>query len=538
MMGGSLLKVLIVDDEKIIRQGMLRSVPWARFGFDAPLEARNGVDALQVYQRERPDLLLTDIRMPLMDGIALTDAIRQQDPDIKIIYLTGHQDIQYIKAAFQNDAVDYILKPIRLEELLQAIEKAARLHTESLGLRRLRVQMEQKLLQSAPIYTHKLLAALTEGRFNDPKEIAERLRFWGIKLDMRASYRVLIVSVEESASVAAGDWEILSFGVQNILQELLETNEQGTTGYAFQLREGNKFVGIVPDEAENPAALAPLIARIQDGLGVFLAQPPSIAVGSPCDGLLNLYESYQSAVSLLIRRFYDEDVSACGPQEKQSEGMPSFSLDKRVLARLCEQLRTHDEQNFDQTAKALLSEIRQSRYMSKEDLRGILLFVLGNLIAGASEDAVSRESIDLLTNCADKLFLCETIDQVHLFMAEILRGIKHTLLSTHPDPGAQLAADIKAILDEHIDKSITIADLSKRVFLTPQYICTLFKQHTRMTIYEYITQQRVERAKALLRARRYKLYEIAPMVGYQDAKAFSKVFKRMTGVTPSEYAEG
>ena len=168
-------------------------------------------------------------------------------------------------------------------------------------------------------------------------------------------------------------------------------------------------------------------------------------------------------------------------------------------------------------------------------MRGIFLFIAGHLIFSMPGDEVSRECIDLLTHCADKLYLCDTITSVHHIMAELMSELRRVLSQCQRDPGARIIVEIKKILDSRLTENVTINDLSKRIFLTPQYICTIFKQRTGMTINEYITKQRIAKARDMLLSGNYKLYEIAPMVGYKDVKYFSRVFKRVTGVTPSDY---
>ncbi len=526
------MKVLIVDDEKIIRHGLVHDVPWSDYGIDPPFEARNGIDALELYHKEHPDILLTDIRMPLMDGISLTNEIRKLDSDIKIIYLTGYQDIEYIKNAFHNNAVDYILKPVILDELKAAIEKAVRLCTENAGLRRLWLHMEQKIQQSQPFFIRGFLSRLVEGSYNSVSEMEEKLRFWSIPLNIHEGYLALVVLLDEYETINTRDRELVSFGVENILQELLES---GNGGYSFHLRDGNKFVCIVPYHSESRAELDKLLDSIRKALSVYLTQSVSVLVGSPVDGLFNINESYQNAIYLLLRRFYDEKAGIYYYDEEACVEADEVTIDKKLLADLCEQLRAHDESHFAQTAEKLLVDIRQKRYLCKEHLRGIFLFIAGHLIYSMPGDEVSRECIDLLTHCADKLYLCDTITSVHEIMAELMSELRRVLSQSQQDPGARIITEIKKILNSRLTENVTINDLSKQIFLTPQYICTIFKQRTGMTINEYITKQRVDKAKNMLLSGNYKLYEIAPMVGYKDVKYFSRVFKRATGVIPSEY---
>ncbi len=528
------MKVLIVDDEKIVRHGMLRSVPWENLGIRKVFEAGNGVAALEIFHRERPDILISDIRMPMMDGVALTNEVRRLSAETQIIYLTGHQDMHYIKAALSNNAVDYILKPVDYEELLRVIEKAVRLRRERDGLARLRARTEEKLKESRPFVIRSLLAELVEGTFRSAPEMMEKLAFWNIRLEANARYAVLIVTVNRYRATPVSQREALGFGIEQLLQEVLD---RGAAGYAFHLRDENKFVCIVQSGAEERAETDRLLLAIRTTLGEYVPEGVSIAVGAPVDALADVCESYQHAVALLIRRFYESKGGVYDGDPDPVSGADWFSVDKRKLAAFCESMRTLDEASSAEALGDLLGLSDPSRFMSREHLRGAFLLIASHLLASVPGDEIGKDGIDLMSHCAQELSRCENIEEVRAAMENLLCGLRQALSKRPQGQSARVTDEIKAILADRLSTGVTISELSKQVFLTPQYICSVFKQATRMTINEYMTELRVKKARQMLLSGQYKLYEIAPAVGYRDVKYFSRVFKRLTGVSPSEYAE-
>lgn len=516
------MKILIVDDEKIIRRGMVQNIPWRKLGLEPPLEARNGADALAIFERERPDILLTDIRMPLMDGVELSSKVRELSAETQIIYMTGYQDMEYIKAAFKQGAVDYILKPVEYDELLRTLERAVRQCSEDMGLRKLKYYLQQRLERSAPFYTRKLLKDLVEGRFEQPQELLRKLRFWGVDLSPDRSYAALAVRIADYRHADAENRQALVLGVEDLLQDLLD---EGAGGYAFHLQDG-QFACLLDHNSDETGTPRALMTAAKQALAAYLAGPVDCAMGPPVMGLFNLCESHQSAL---------EQLRTVGELDKQDPPVDGQALNTRLIEQLADRIRARDEPGCSAASAALIDAARQSGSVSVDHLRGLYLMALGGLTSSVAGGELGREAVDVYTHCSGKLALCESEEALHDRATELLDELCSVLQREPDSPGARIADEIRAIVDERFAENLTIRDLSRRIFLTPQYLCQVFKLQTGITINDYITQRRVERAKQLLRSGDYKLYEIAPMVGYLDAKYFSRVFKRLTGVSPSDY---
>ncbi len=529
-----MLKILIVDDEKIIRHGIINSFNWTKLGIYKVLESRNGLEGLELYKKEHPDILLTDIRMPLMNGIELSNKVREMNKDTKIIFLTGYQEIEYVKTAFSNDAVDYLLKPVDMDDLHKALSKAIRLCTENENVRRIRLNLEQKLLQSAPFYLKMLMIDILETKFLDKEEMIEKLRFWEFPLPLNGSFVVFITAIDCYNENSAFDKQILSFGVENILIDKLKST---SNGYAFQTSE-DYFVCILEYTFESDLEFMQALTDVKKALDNYLSQSTTIAVGTFIDDIFNIQESYQYARQMLTKKFYEGGNSIYYYDKWYEEKTEYFAIDKEKLDKLCAIVHSEDKSVLPRIAEDLISALTSNYHFTIQHLRSIFLLIAGEVISSVSGEGIQKEYIDIYSNFRNKVDLCDTIYEANVLLVNMLFEIKSFISKNYLNQNDLIVAEIKTFLNEHASESITINDISKKIFLTPPYICTIFKQQTGMTINEYVTLQRINKAKSLLLMGKYKLYEISLMIGYQDTKYFSKIFKRVTGKSPSKYVSG
>ncbi|CAG7652634.1 Protein-glutamate methylesterase/protein-glutamine glutaminase [Paenibacillus allorhizosphaerae] len=217
---------------------------WEKYGIEFSGEADDGDTALEAIEQFMPDIVLTDVRMPNMDGITLSQEIRSRYPHIKIVFVSGHDDAEYMKSAMKVSAVDYIFKPVNLQELCSVIERVvADLHAESTE-RRMMQDMQVKLKESMPLLREKFLMSLISDKVSQPERIRERMDFLGLQLLRAASFWVIVISVDNLADIretrSEQDWQLLCYAVQHVCQELAD---HYLNGFIFEYR--GEFVGIL-----------------------------------------------------------------------------------------------------------------------------------------------------------------------------------------------------------------------------------------------------------------------------------------------------
>lgn len=279
------MKVLVADDERIIRKAIIHVINWAALGITHVLEARNGREALAEYDRHHPEIIITDIRMPLLDGLALVRAIRERDEGVQIIYITGFSDVSYLRSAVKNAAVDYVLKPVDPEELLAALEKCVSRVREQVRSRSYLSELERYARLSTPLLRQQLLSRVLYGAYPSREIILESAATAGLPLDTEASYQAAVFSFRKTGQDALPDMsgDILSAGIVNIAEEVLrEGTGEGRAfpGYVCHLGDLD-FACLLP--GEEPEVNLRLLGRVQYQVGQALrlcirGRPP----GSRC----------------------------------------------------------------------------------------------------------------------------------------------------------------------------------------------------------------------------------------------------------------
>lgn len=521
------MKMLVVDDEKILRHGIIYSFAWADLGIRQIFEARNGKEALTVFTEKRPDIVVTDIRMPLMDGIELSYAIRALAPHVQIIFITGFSDLDYMRAALKTEALDYILKPVDTEELWLAVSKAAGRCSEREKETHSRQEMELKLRESAPLFIRQMMRDILGPGPVLEEQIREKLTFYGIPFSLDESYTAAVLYYRERVAEQMQD-DICVFGTESILKEVIETEFP-----CYVIARADRFICLIQADATEKERILALLEEAREKLLLHLALESYIVVGPFVEGLLHIRESYEYAAQVSRLRlaelpakavFYDVIPAAQG----------SFQMDKAQLSILHRQFY----ESPHKAEKQLLAWLTETapQMPDLEHLRSCCIFLAGDMIGGVCPEQISREDIDFYVRCMSDLRLCYTTADVTGVMQRFLRDYRQFRSENDRTGPVRIVHEIKQILAEHVGRDLTIRDLSQMVFLTPTYICALFKKETGVTVNDYYTGLKIEKAKVLLLAGTSKVYEVSLAVGYQDVKYFSRIFKRQTGLTPSDYA--
>lgn len=519
-----MIRLLIVDDESATRNGLLRYMDWKGLGVDMIQTAESGQEALAMCEDFQPDLVLSDIRMRGMNGVEMCTILHEKYPECRIIFISGYSDKEYLKAAIELGAVNYVEKPVDTEELKRAVQKAM---ASILETRRHRNEGE-RLSKSEAYLRREAFFSLLRGR--EPGESSEQnLEESGLFREGYPLMRICILrlspAVTNLSRFRSALWE--TAGIRAFTER-----DCSVYGEFWDNRRLILLLCGTEEAVGNGSCLLKAISRAATGLvdGVRLF----FALGEPVRNPHGLSHSYQSAHEAEKTVFYlgygksaergrkdrPLDLGADYPAEfRQALSMGNEEAASQVLDRLAASLRE---------GEAVASAFVQGLYFSLErelEEESLRLFPYDR------SDMAKRQETD-----AQHLEGLDTIDDLNAF----LRAQVHEIfaLNSRDDSNSSVVLRvIRLIQQEYGDKDLSVKQLAENVYLTPTYLSGLFKRKTGKTIWEYLTSVRIERAKELLRNPRFKLYHISKQVGYEDANYFAKIFKKQTGVTPSEYRE-
>lgn len=549
-------RLLIVDDEPTVRAGLRSHLNWASFGIEVMGEADDGDVALAMIAEEEPDLVLTDVRMPTLDGIAMAQQITARYPRCKIIFVSGHDDADYLKSAMKMSAVDYIFKPVNLQELSAVIARV----TEDMEERRMEERQKRELLvklqEGMPLLREKFLLSLITSGGGSRTIPRERIAFLGLDLPVDASYWVVVLSVDDLAQVMASrserDRQLLWYAVLNIYQELIDTHLRG---YAFEYQNG-EFVGILHaaggagqgapgaegEEAERAEALFALAGDIRFNLERYLKISVTIGISDRTAGLAELSHAYKQAREAAGHKWYlgKNRIITMDSLESTEVGAGGISRYAPLPNEpLISALKAADEDKLRLALDDLFADLNRNRRDGlKYGRNGCLQLILevGQLLLtlGVPSPELEAEEARLW----ELVFEKETLGELRQLIEEHLRVACGRIREKRTGKVANLVERVRAVIEEsYADSHFTVAEIGKAVYLTPTYVSLLFKQETGQTINEYLTQVRIDKAKELLRDPQHKLYDICYAIGYTDPSYFTKLFKKTTGLTPSVYRE-
>lgn len=520
------MKVLIVDDEKHVREAIRYFVPWDKYRISAIYEAVNGQEAIRIMQEEQPAVVFTDMRMPLMDGAQLLEWLHVHYPNTKTIVISGYQDFKYVKPAIVYGGTDYLLKPLNSRQLIAAAEHAFDLWLAEEEERRLVHRQNMQLNVLRPLYWDKVLSDLVSGQspFQEMKPaLCDEL---GMPVGA-ADCRIAVIAVQGADCRLLqrfhGDAGLTSFVLANVCNELLSP---GNSGFAFRSWQGGGEIVMLFWSAGAVNA-EELLRRINESL--MLTYGMQIDIGlSPNqplpEGLTTAFRQAQQARSERNLLQKEGRIHCYREQQPVSGPVGDYALEP-LLEKLRIAVLSGDEDKMGQVADEWA-----------EKLAGLSLLTESRLLRQQEEIAavLTRWRPDAevkLTLCYDRegLFSVENWrNQLRALLVRLSRGNSQT-------PDSRLVQEIREYLNQNYARDMTLQHIAERFFISRENVSRKFKQITGENLSDYLTGLRVDKAKALLQNTGLRSSQISELVGYEDEKYFSRVFKKTTGLTPREY---
>ncbi|TDT63270.1 response regulator [Fonticella tunisiensis] len=533
-------KLILVDDEEEVRRGILEKIEWERIGYEVIGEAGNGIDALEIAEKTIPDVVITDIKMPFMDGITLCEKLKERFPTTKIIILTGFDEFEYAQRAIKLNVVEYVLKPISSRELIDILEKVKAALDNEIVQRKDIEALREHYKKSLPLLREKFLGSLIDSRMNRD-EILEKSRTYGIDIDGK-TFAVSVISVgrgsegfEENIDFSEADNnELIRVAALNISEEIIKKHGSGT---AFLYRD--YIVIIFTFENDNSDALVnwifTVLEEIRQNIEKYYGAAVTIGVGSLCSSITEIPYSYKGAVAALDYRMilnssiiYVDDV-----EPKCTSSVVFDELKERSLIS-CIKVGTDEE--IVKTIDRLFEEIID-RKASFKDYQIYLLEMLTTILKVARDLNADMDRIfGTNYNLFVELYKFRSLKEVKDWIRNICIRIRSYISRDRQDTCKLIVKRAREYVEQHYGESdITIDKVCKYLHISPTYFSTLFKKETKLTFVNYLTQVRMEAAKELLRTTDLKSFEIARKVGYSEPNYFSYSFKKNFNMSPSQY---
>lgn len=525
-------KVLLVDDEAHITRNLEKVIPWEMLGLAVAGTAKNGQEALELMEQHTFDLLLCDIRMPVMDGLELVRHIRENGTPCDIIMLSGYQDFAYTRTAIQFGVNDYILKPIPYDELTGVI---ARVMSTQRNKQKQIQEEKKKLGRMIDLASEKILYDI----IMDYTDVtADNWMLTGDEQQLSQQQFVVIVLDLDVSSEKTKDWrewsdkerKLWNFAVCNVLREKLGNNALHHA--VIQIRDGEWCVLIECDKtAEFDLSV---IRRWADMLLNAVKNHVKLSL------FAGIYHEFAAAIDLsraykLVQQGMQltpvHDIITIYPS-RQLKSLQTDQLFWDTAEKLISAVRRGDSLAVESEQQSITKQLQQIEGPSIGRIKPMLHFFVLHLMREIKEMGVfSREQEEMLWRKLDRHFgikdLLSVIHQVTNAVAEKSMDKKKQ--------SERSMLDIKAFLDRNLYRDLSVEESATYVGLSTSYFSLLFKQTFGETFIEYVTRQRMERAKFMLLDTSKSVAQIAKEVGYAERRYFTKVFMKYTGENPTDY---
>lgn len=527
-------RLILADDEADVREGVLHEIDWERGGFEVVDRAENGREALEMVERWQPDVLVTDIRMPFMDGLELSERVRRLRPDTKIIILTGYDEFEYARRSIQLGIEEFVLKPFSSQELLQALQKVKAELDREIALRENMDLLKEHYRRSLPLLRELFLGTLMTQALTE-REIDEKLASYDLPL---RHCRHVVAAVQLDLPADAEDVELRRFAVRNVAEEIAERHE---CGYVFQ-HDGLVVLLASMNDREEPAKLEgtalAMLEEVRQSVEKYLKLTVTIGIGTTVSALRATRYSYEAAVAALDYRLLlgNNRLIPIGDVETRERGPLRFDdLQEQALIR-CLKVGTPQELT-DLIERQFAAFVNQGAGPSSQSMQLFLLQIATTLMKAAQD--TGQDLLELFggnTNLLGDLARLHSLSEAKAWVADVCAKIMSRIASDRQSSYLSLVEQAKAYTRANFANSeLSVSEVCEHLHISAGYFSSIFKRETKMTYVAYLLQLRMEEAKELLAATDLKAFEIAQRVGYADPNYFSFSFKKHVGQSPKDY---
>lgn len=522
-------KVLLVDDEEEVVDAIERKLNWEELGFLVVGRAQNGVKALELSEKLQPDVVITDIKMPYMDGLELSRRLKEENDSVRIMILTGFDEFEYAKEAVHLEIEEYVLKPVNANELSDCMkrlkESLDKEWDEKLNIEKL----QRYYMDSLPVLRTNFWCSMIEGRVQE-EDLDKFLNAYRLSLS-GPFYCCVIFHTSEKKIPDAMSALLLTMSVQREIEKKL--GEKWKSNIFTCL--GNVVAVVEMKLAENISQLTDDCDRFCRWADRFLGAVVTAGIGKPCDRLMDISSSYDEAresVSYRVlygtkRSIYIGDIAPKGQElTMQLDDIKMNDLFKAIHLGVREDIEAAVDELLGILKKSVTTVTHHS-YVAMEIVGHMYRFCANNYLRfedHAGDIKNPYETIPQMDESGMKSWLTETA----LSISEELKNARNTTLR-------HLIVEAKNIVrDCFADPDLSLDSVCSRIGVSNSYFSSLFKKETGQSFITYLTEYRMEQALRLILETNEKSYEIAEHVGYPDANYFSYVFKRKYGKSPSK----
>lgn len=547
-----MFQLLIVDDEASVVDSLADTLPWHEIGISAVFKAYSGSEALELLKTNTIDIMMTDIRMPGMNGLELLALVRREWKRIKCILLSGHAEFSYAQQAIQHDAHEYLLKPISDAEVLDKVGNLVGVLQRERDESRYYERVEKAFQEHLPKLRGDLLADLLQGVKISPERLRQKLESLKIAIPVEGRFALMLFRLEDRfAELDFYSLSLMEYAVVNMAEELFEDD--------FRLWSCKDLHGYLvflvtiagedqprQDRQEHPDRTAePVESRLQS-----MASQLQLSVDRFLKGSVSVLISRWGSFPLDIKRLYEDILLSMRKQVGNQSGLLIYASDEleqlpvHALQRLYEPpmlvhlLESGDWDKTHDKLTGIWSELGAKWADSQEHLMEAFFSVYASFSSFAHKNG--RQLTDMIgPHLADVTGLTpgRSLEALHQWMFQSLELLQQCMENETRNDRENTVRRIKLFVQKHLVEDVSLQAIADYMYMHPVHVSRIFKLETGENLSDFVLRLKMEQAAALLADPSLKNYEVALQLGYQNPNYFIKVFKKYYSLTPQEFRQ-
>ncbi|MCD9023856.1 response regulator [Cohnella silvisoli] len=533
-----MFSILIVDDNVSDRAGIIELMDWEALEIEVAGLAVDGLEGYQQAIERQPDFILTDVSMPVLDGIKMTEMIKAELPDTKFIFMSCFDDFEYLKDAINLEVYGYILKPINLAELTSTIEKVIKLKQAEMDRAHDDHILRKQIQESMPVLQEQLIRDLLYGKFDSEEDIRHRMTYLGMDFTDKCC-SVLFLQIDNYdllyADTTVENKHFMIYRVQKCVEETIMLEMHG---YVTNQLNNSLAIILILDLAERADAINRIVEmanRCKEYVNDKLDIPITIGISDLSTSIKLLPKSFESAQYAVTSKFFsggNRIIMANEIQEPEREFQYNILEIKSKLDWIIESGQSHDIVSF--MDRLVDTNLHYPPAFIKSLTYSIINVVQTYLIE-RNESFGSIFGDDLII--WSKLQKFETITDIKQWLIHIIDTVRKFFEKIDSGRYQKIVEDIKRIIEERYAEIENVSQIVSSLYISSSHANLIFKQQTGHTLFDYLIIKRMEAAKQMLLDPYIKIYEIAERTGYKTASYFASVFKEYTGLTSKQYRD-
>lgn len=524
-------EVMIIDDDEEIRERLKLMIEWDRLEMRLSCEAGDSETAQELFLLYRPKIVITDINIPIINGLELAQKMAETDSEVRFIIITGYNDFEYVRSSVKLGAIDLISKPILPEEINKSLQAAA----ENFRLLRERQAssqaMTELLSESRPMLLEKYLSFLLQSRPGSQEDALKRLKTLQFPIENR--YCAVALAAPARGTFKSEDTDLILVATKNMADDLLEAS--GFHRYTYY-NDASALVCVASFDFQNgDELLESTLNKLQERMSFYFEVRIFAGIGRQVENPTMLSRSYQEAQTALnYQGILDSGTVVHYKNIKRMEA-PVLQDTDRILQKALELLKNGDEEELSVLLSGLFNNLAAE---SSNGIDKVREFSFAYVAAVLSE-YLALELDNLMESCTRVLGeLAAATNTQDLFSC--LFGLSREVMAQQGRRRSKsrnyvIDAAKEYMIENLSNEKLSLDMVSSHVGLSSVYLCRLFHKESGVSFTEFLNAARIEKAKKLLKETNLKVFEVSYQSGYSNPKHFSYMFRRLVGLTPLEY---